>query len=470
MLNKEISKKVDAIKDNPEIEITNTYEDILSAAIYFYSIGNKEKANYYGTRLLKFDLDEYGCHWLLKTTSNNEGYICDKHNLFSCDRLRLGKVVNKHQKDYLKYIKNLKELNDNLPIHKDKVAVCITGQVRGFELTKKSIMDNVVDNNNSDIFICVWDSIGGMPTRFIQQTDPNIKKLIKRINPKNIKELFPEYQNYIDVKYGVNKKYILTQFSDIESKSLEILSEDHFEFSGDFELYNNVNKNQEKLFYTINNAMLSVLEQEKQQGYRYRYIIKLRPDKKIVDKIDLTNIERGQLYFNNNESFGPGDQTAIGFRNDMIVFMCFYDYFKNNKKAYIDLFNDNYRIASHDSIGQFLWSAGLNFSRYSGNTPNGRLHNMTMSKDELYSLPIFSYFDKILTPTQKQRIIKHAAAFDDEISILIKSASLLEKYDIDTALKVLEVVRLLRPNRKSIQDTIKRYNETKKTLKSSGGL
>lgn len=250
--------------------------------------------------------------------------------------------TNVLNKDFIELINNhpsSKQLtisvNDisNAPIKKNKIAILISGQIRGLNAEQIKIINN--EGYTFDIFIATWEKKGfKIPYNIL----PNA---YYRVFPKSVVDIFSEekilgnilYQRYpsilslLEQGANVSKAIILNhqwtnEIENSEVKSFEIYSEGemldkHFKDFGIEKTDKAVLNNQSKMFYMNYKALGLLRKQEDITNEKYEYIIKVRPDLEV--EIDIGNIvketEHTQVIaVDVMRDIDCGDRVAIGKR------------------------------------------------------------------------------------------------------------------------------------------------------------
>jgi len=208
----------------------------------------------------------------------------------------------------------------------DRTALLICGEFRTFKLAKKYIEDSIIiPNNNVDVFIYSWKETSIGPS--------HRKPSRKIISSQDI------VNNYINKKYyNVNIKdvciinlraYVLenmkhpTKCTSIfpHNKIIEKCGKDHTPVGT---VYN---------IYLIQKAVNLMMHYENTHGFRYKNIIKIRPDAKIENDIILDGIKNDVMYFSNRSSCKTlkSDKLFWGRRD---IFINFVNTLEEIKKIY----------------------------------------------------------------------------------------------------------------------------------------
>lgn len=207
--------------------------------------------------------------------------------------------------------------NNDLGAPPPKVAVCISGMYRNHLEGLDSIYENIVKPLNADVFIHTWDQtsvwagLGGSPTaaRIFGENDKDIFPLEKG-SLLNYAQWWP---NTIGIlKSEINKSTVEDFFNILKPRQVSIENADNVisglgDMSGFTELRGTLN--QIKMFYSIKKSFDMALN-----TYDYDYIVKVRPDVLISDKVSsdfFTNVSNNIFYANINNPTGLSDQIFV---------------------------------------------------------------------------------------------------------------------------------------------------------------
>jgi hypothetical protein len=79
--------------------------------------------------------------------------------------------------------------------------------------------------------------------------------------------------------------------------------------------------------YAIQNANKLRKQYEQDNNFEYDFVVRIRPDFKYLDSVDLSNLEFDKIYLPlENDHFGYNDRFAIGSREVMEVYMNRFDF------------------------------------------------------------------------------------------------------------------------------------------------
>lgn len=199
-----------------------------------------------------------------------------------------------------------------------KIAILVSGHLRVFEKTHKSLIKNLLHDNRNrvDFFIHTWDTLGvinpkpGSGDEAINsvKTETKLNEINVIYNPQNLFIDKSEVQN--DIR--------------IYSSGAHLTVEEKNGFPG------NDLANYLSMLFSWKKAFQLMEDYEKTSGFTYDLIIKYRPDIIFPDKLDII----GQRVFHNTIcqpnianyfSNGMNDQFAYGDRQGIKVYCHLYD-------------------------------------------------------------------------------------------------------------------------------------------------
>lgn len=254
--------------------------------------------------------------------------------------------------------------------NKDKlnIAVCISGQLRGYKGNLKNLVDNFgLDQHNFRVFIHTWKNVGRyFPTRK-RASRVFGGEFLKAYNNISVNKPEPELKEHIKTQYR-NFYSLLISSSEAsfdvlqeEYKTSDIVIDD--EDDGHFSNWTN----QEKMHYKIFAAHKLALDSQE----NFDLIIRIRPDiryacKSRVDILDLLNKSRsngsifttdGLFSFGFTEDFAIHDAFAIGIPQAMGVYANTYPNFKWHLKNNTYSFTKEFK--GHVSLEHNLFCYGV---------------------------------------------------------------------------------------------------------------
>jgi len=185
---------------------------------------------------------------------------------------------------------------------KPRVAVCISGVFKVSVEQLKSIQEMIVAPLHADVFLHTWDEYqlwAGSARKGDRFWELNFEGLNIEIpsEMKSVSSFCANFPNTSEVMYSdVSKKIDRRDIYSIISPK-----ECHIENVSNFIKYNlNIQDNykfQEKLnqafmFYGMYRCFELMREYEDKNGFRYDYVIRIRPDNIIFDSIDLNKLKK----------------------------------------------------------------------------------------------------------------------------------------------------------------------------------
>ncbi|MFM5232529.1 hypothetical protein ACEUBF_03395 [Aeromonas caviae] len=228
----------------------------------------------------------------------------------------------------------INKYNNTAITKKPRVAVCISGMIRGNAHSLKSIYTNIVEQLDADVFIHTWDVYhswpgicGGpkttwSPRLFGKKVRSNIPEQILDFN--NFKSKFPKSAAIIEapVEHFLDQT---TLNSFIRYTSAVIENQDDFIYSlGEHreQFKSRGNYNQAKMFYGIHSAAEQVVAHEEANNIKYDYILRLRTDCTILSPLslnDINTIDENQISIGMSAAVGPNDGFFICKRDTYLT-------------------------------------------------------------------------------------------------------------------------------------------------------
>ena len=198
-----------------------------------------------------------------------------------------------------------------------KTALCISGHLRTFNYTYSSILENIIEPLNCDVFIHTWNVLGA-PTG----------KNIGDINKQNDKTL-----NYLDL---IDKTYApkLISIENGTSKLTEFIKEtSDIKVPSDEQQYVMTHIGLHiSMFYSLFAANNLKKEYENITG-KYDLVIRLRPDLHFYEKLTFDRFEdKNSIYVPEIATYtndGLNDQVAIGSSELMDKYCDIYNEVQN---------------------------------------------------------------------------------------------------------------------------------------------
>lgn len=244
-----------------------------------------------------------------------------------------------------------------------RVALCISGQMRGYLKAYPSVKKNIIDVFNPDIFIHTWDDIG-MSNNLHRRALPHpmthylSKKLIN--DSSYFLSLFTHFSAQINSQSMVKEADLRKLYNPkacVVEKSPP--SEEYDDFFG-FAVPSQMSKKQPKtrwsrnLFYKIFKCNELKKDFEKQNNFKYDLVIRLRPDLSIGEVIS-PQIDKDTLYYRYrtiNISYQIADQYFYADSHTMDKVCDTYNHIEDLWKQYNDT------EVNH----KYYWAEGLLFT------------------------------------------------------------------------------------------------------------
>lgn len=213
-----------------------------------------------------------------------------------------------------------------------KVALCLSGQMRGYLEAFPSIKKNIIDKFNPDVFIHTWSDIGisnnehrrRLPGCFAHYLDKD-----NRENKAVFDRNFPKFSSYINQSPQVSELELTKLY---QPKSIVIEdSPDESEYDQFFNcpLPEEIKSKQPKatwsrpLFYKIYKCNELKKDFEKLNNFEYDLVIRLRPDLSIGEPIPDTHVSNLNKIYHRirtiDVSFQMSDQFFYGNSRDMDI-------------------------------------------------------------------------------------------------------------------------------------------------------
>ncbi|EAI0024838.1 sugar transferase, partial [Campylobacter jejuni] len=231
-----------------------------------------------------------------------------------------------------------------------RIALCLNGQLRpGWRDSIKALIDSFSHLGNIDVFIYswnmenLWPGSGGNGIGWIRRFfHPMLHRCPPELIMSNIdfSKKFPNVFNVIskELNKTISIKDILILNNKIKKVTLESYSK----------VVNRLGelKNDSKIYYGIYQVYKSMEEYEKQNNFKYDFIIRVRPDyvieKNDIKIEDLHLLELNDIY-DARYFCGLDGSLQIGRRNAMEIYMKTWAYAKENKEnPYFNTFLKNF--------------------------------------------------------------------------------------------------------------------------------
>jgi hypothetical protein len=312
----------------------------------------------------------------------------------------------------LAYISNKIDLpkeDDFKPKEKLKIALCISGQMRGYKEAYSTWGKLGLNKHETDIYISTWKNGGGsIPL-------PNIPGSVTRafsdtafqksyihcgslFDTENMQEAYPNLMNHFLKNNIVTKSDLTKTYGKENIITLEIEDDTNEKFQHI--------TNQEKMLYKINRCHKLV----EQSSVDYDLIIKIRPDKIVLDSnISWKNIYKQSVTKNDvfgetstvcRRNFEAADQIIVGNYSSMKVVSNTLETLNISKKENWYAFPRS--PFAHATLAYTLAYKGIRMKQLP-NCKLGGLKNLTppLSKDEILDLLSLDTSNRTITDMDK---------------------------------------------------------------------
>lgn len=211
---------------------------------------------------------------------------------------------------------------------KPRVAVCISGMLRDADNGAAAMRRNIIMPLDADVFVDTWDveqtwiGLGGS-TGMARVLGNELAKLlpakIRRVDAFSAS--FPAVAKVWGTptsskikKERTDELYAPTQ-ARLEPDSSFVESIESYEG-----LRNNGTFNQARMFYKVNRCFDLMASHEKREGFEYDYVIRIRPDFIVKEKLtldELAPLAPDEVRVDWAGEVGPSDMFAVGHRSAM---------------------------------------------------------------------------------------------------------------------------------------------------------
>ena len=277
-------------------------------------------------------------------------------------------------------------ININLSRKKYKVAVCISGQLRGYKQTFESWKRSILKDIDYDIFINSWYDIGRSGAEPIRKKLPfdgfNFKKGYREYN---LELGFEEMKSNYPILFRNLKQSAFVNEDEIKSfyQAKEVVLDDdkdnkYIEYS-----------NSEKMHYKIK----ACNDMYKKYNEEYDLVIRIRPDLPIKyigfnwndlysycysKPVIFSDLESGVHYMN----FLIGDQFAVGNPDVMDIYSNAWNLYPKLRQN--NVFGSYDSFLGHISLGSICWTNGIMVKKIP--IKRGHLNDTkNMSVEEIYA-------------------------------------------------------------------------------------
>ncbi|GGP85060.1 WcbI family polysaccharide biosynthesis putative acetyltransferase [Shewanella ulleungensis] len=241
---------------------------------------------------------------------------------------------------------------------KPKLAVCISGQLRGYKQTFQSINDALAPFFDFDVYISTWSSVGSrLPYPLVAADrvfEGSFLKCFKSVlSSGNVTWndfclMYPTLLTALQDNNSIDKDYINSAFKGANEVFLDIEDDITVELLS----------NQEKMYYKIARCYEMLEHNGKEEDYDF--VLRARPDRKIeindLSKLsDMLDIESSELFVDAPsrlhffKGMTVGDTLAFGTPGIMSKYSIFYNHVKTEKIV----------IRPHNELAYYLYSLSI---------------------------------------------------------------------------------------------------------------
>jgi len=213
-----------------------------------------------------------------------------------------------------------------------RLAICISGFLRTWEYSKPSLLKNLIQNNDYDLFIHTYkqnyfEYSSGVENKIYDEEeilkmfkDTNVKKIVIEDRDDILNDLTEHSQKYKDVSNFFIK---IKESSDTKSKEINL----------GIRIYDQLRKN-----YLVNNLRK---EYEIENNIKYDFYVKTRFDILYADKINWSNFNDDKIIYNGNCGTAGFPDDLIGIGTNESVINAYMDRFINLDKMCFTKVNKN---------------------------------------------------------------------------------------------------------------------------------
>lgn len=211
---------------------------------------------------------------------------------------------------------------------KPKVAVCLSGMYRCGNLALDSIYKNVIEPLEADVFFHSWKEMQDWPGLGGAGDDWLLRIFNKDIfnkcptalrSKKHFKEKFPCTYTFIDTPsqsiFDSARLPENIKFKKIQLEDPTVAFQEHNIEEAKFLSLGSLN--QAKMLYGIYKAHELAVNHERENGFRYDYVIRCRPDIGLHNKLSFSALETlkaNEVAMDFTKEYGPQDQFWYGQR------------------------------------------------------------------------------------------------------------------------------------------------------------
>ena len=300
-----------------------------------------------------------------------------------------------------------------------RVAVCISGALRGNLNTLNNIYTNIIKPLNADVFIHTWDSyyvwpgIGGDNNIVYRLFGPQAQSLLPVAyrTRAGFEIVFPHTMDVLKQEVIENipldkiRKYIDWAVIEIENEHNFINNITKYID------YKNHSINQLKMFFSMYQCYNLVKTYESNNNIMYDYIVRIRPDisiKQVIDEVFVNSIKDNELAVELYD-YGPTDQFFISSNKVMEKIVSLWNEiikskslspfvnYKEIRSHYLLLFwiIKNNIVIKNMKINRYVYSATCNTIPDISNALELDINNCSIKKE------LYEFYDYLLKKSYK---------------------------------------------------------------------
>jgi len=266
------------------------------------------------------------------------------------------------------YLLSARPVYGGIPRKAPKVALCISGQMRGFSLTWPGIKREFVDTYNPDIFVHTWDEESFTPPLF-RRLSRFIGTDLVRLLPLDLQQTLAFSQRFPEtakkLQQPIKRPISSNEIGDlVDSRHVVVESEKNLADAGMFpkEIWHRGNANQAKMFYKIFQCDKLREQQELISGAPYDIVIRIRPDFNLkIEDLDaylrIVREDASKVFLSYINPDGCGDQFAIASSTGMSAYASIWKHLISKKR--FDFFPGFRKRIGEELLGEHLMVSGL---------------------------------------------------------------------------------------------------------------
>lgn len=207
-----------------------------------------------------------------------------------------------------------------------RVALCFSGQPRFINEVSSSILNNVMDGNEVDVFAHFWfdDTLQNNPYKY----GGDGGWINQRISTSAIEDFKNIYKPKL-LRIDTNKKFRNQHLFDTYKESVERYKRGSIDNPLEPDFYTRDINNIISYYYSLNQVGILKSEYEYANNFKYDCVIKMRTDTIVNNKILFDDIEPNSLYYSDNMHQPDGminDWLNYGNSEVMSIFMSSFQF------------------------------------------------------------------------------------------------------------------------------------------------